>query len=192
MESNAQRSGAVHGLANDLSAGGLLAASCQKQGEGTWFWQFRINKLQDSSLLSFWHVLTWHPAGKIHVTCMCGWPSLSQRVQITSSHWGCLRVNCGHIFANTVDIQFREAPRICSVVSFILCLLGIIIFYLFFFVSVFYYISFPKKWLLNNIKITHINPALCYLAIERDTQQEQIVCFRIQHVSSATGARKTM
>ena len=30
----AQRSGSVHGLANDLSAGGLLAASCQKQGGG--------------------------------------------------------------------------------------------------------------------------------------------------------------
>ena len=49
-------------------------------------------------------VLTWHPAGDIHVTCMReveggGGYSPSQGVgQITPGHWHCLRVNCGHVF----------------------------------------------------------------------------------------------
>ena len=48
-------------------------------------------------------VLTWLPAGDVPVTCLRGGYSPSQwDGQNTPGHWDCLRVNCGHVFGNTV------------------------------------------------------------------------------------------
>ena len=49
------------------------------------------------------HVLTWPSVGDVPVTCLRGGYSPSQGDgQNTPGHWNCLRVNCGHVFANTV------------------------------------------------------------------------------------------
>ena len=48
-------------------------------------------------------MFTWPPAGEVPVTCLRGGYSPSQGGgQDTPDHWDCLRVNCGHVFANTV------------------------------------------------------------------------------------------
>ena len=48
-------------------------------------------------------VLTWAPAGEVPVTCLREGFSPSQGgVQNTPGHRDCLRVNCRHVFANTV------------------------------------------------------------------------------------------
>ena len=61
-------------------------------------------------LLEF-SVLTWPPAGEVPVTCLRGGYSPSQRGgQNTPGYWDCLRVNCGHGFANTVRFWGQMAP----------------------------------------------------------------------------------
>ena len=48
-------------------------------------------------------VLTWAPAGEVPVTCLRGGFSPRQGGgQNTPGHRDCLRVNCRHVFANTV------------------------------------------------------------------------------------------
>ena len=56
-------------------------------------------------------VLTWPPAGEIPVTCLRGGYSPSQGGgQNTPGHWDCHRVNCGHVFANTVRFLGQLGP----------------------------------------------------------------------------------
>ena len=66
-------------------------------------------------------VLTWPPAGEVPVTCLRGVYSPSQGGgQNTPGHWDCLRVNCGHVFANTVSIYSdltNDSQTIISVIG---------------------------------------------------------------------------
>ena len=48
-------------------------------------------------------MLTWPPAGKVPVTCLHGgYPPSQGGGQNIPGQWDCLRVNCRHVFANTV------------------------------------------------------------------------------------------
>ena len=54
-------------------------------------------------------VLTWHPAGEVHATCMRGAHAPSQGCgQITSDRWDCLGINCRHVFANTIRLFYMD------------------------------------------------------------------------------------
>ena len=57
-------------------------------------------------------VLTWHPAGDVPVTCLCGGFSPSQGGgQISPGQWDCLRVNCRHVFMNMVRYTYEGLKR---------------------------------------------------------------------------------
>ena len=103
----------MHGL----SAGGLQGASCQKQEEGEGFLHGHPPLRETQCLLSCLgllecSVLTWPPAGEVPVTCLRGGFSPSQGGgQNTTGHWDYLRVNCRHVFVNTVRYIDRKILR---------------------------------------------------------------------------------